>query len=67
MYVKAFIVNVYKRLKPFFLERHINIVNRVTPQSFWFIFSLCVLDRYSIWVNDDLKIFFYFLYVYYII
>ena len=38
MYVKAFIVNVNKRLKPFFLEQHINIVNRVTLQSFWFIF-----------------------------
>ena len=30
MYVKAFIVHVNKRLKPFFLEQHINIVNRVT-------------------------------------
>ena len=33
MYVKAFIVNVNKRL-----EQYINIVNRVTLQSFWFIF-----------------------------
>ena len=33
MYVKAFIVNVNNRLKPFFLE-HINIV---TLQSVWFI------------------------------
>ena len=29
MYVKAFVVNVNKRLKHFFLEQHINIVNRV--------------------------------------
>ena len=43
MYVKAFIVNVNKRLKPFFLEQHINIVNRVTLQSFWFIFFLVVV------------------------
>ena len=40
MYVKAFIVNVNKRMKPFFLEQHINIVNRVTLQCFWFIFSV---------------------------
>ena len=33
VYVKAFIVNVNKCLKPFFLEQHINIVNRVTLQS----------------------------------
>ena len=39
MYAKAFIGNVNKRLKPFFLEHHINIENRVTLQSFWFIFS----------------------------
>ena len=37
MYVKAFIVHVNKCLKLFFLEQHINIVNRVTLQSFWFI------------------------------
>ena len=36
MHVKAFIVNVNKRLKPFFLEQHITIVNRGTLQSFWF-------------------------------
>ena len=36
VHVKAFIVNVNKRLKPFFLEQHINIVNRGTLQSFWF-------------------------------
>ena len=36
MFVKSFMVNVNKRLKPFFLEQHINIVNRVTLQSFWF-------------------------------
>ena len=35
MHVKVFIVNVNKRLKPFFLEQHINIVNRGTLQSFW--------------------------------
>ena len=34
VYVKAFIVNVNKRLKPFFLEQHINIENRVTLQCF---------------------------------
>ena len=28
MYVKAFIVNVNKRPKPFFLEQHISIVNK---------------------------------------
>ena len=40
VYVKAFIVNVNKRLKTFFLEQHINIVNRVTVQCFCFIFSI---------------------------
>ena len=35
VYVKAFIVN--KCPKPFFLEQHINIVNIVPLQSFWFI------------------------------
>ena len=39
VHVKAFIVDVNKCLKPFFLEQHINIVNRVTLQSFWFICS----------------------------
>ena len=39
MYVKAFIVNVNKCPKSFFLEQHINIVNRSTLQSFWFICS----------------------------
>ena len=34
-FVKAFIINVNKCLKPFFLEQHIGIVNRVTLQSFW--------------------------------
>ena len=37
VYVKAFLVNVNKCLKPFFLEQHINIVNTVTLQSLWFI------------------------------
>ena len=40
MYVKAFKVNVNKCLKPLFLEKHINIVNTVTLQSFWYISSL---------------------------
>ena len=37
MYDKAFIINVNKCLKPFFIEQHIDIVNRVTLQSFWLI------------------------------
>ena len=37
VHFKAFTVNVNKCLKLFFLEQHINIVNRVTLQSFWFI------------------------------
>ena len=36
MYVNAFIVNVNKCLKPFFLEQHINIVNTAMLQIFWF-------------------------------
>ena len=40
MHVKAFIVNVNKHLKPFLLEQHVNIVNTVTLQSFWFIFRV---------------------------
>ena len=47
MYVKAFITNVSKCLNPFFLEQHINIVNRVTLQSFWFIFRLQVASSYN--------------------
>ena len=43
MYAKAFIINVNKRLKPFFLEQHITIVNKVTLQSFWFIFTICTM------------------------
>ena len=43
MYVKAFIVNVSKSLKPFFLEQHINIVDRVTLQSFWFISTFIII------------------------
>ena len=39
VHVKTFIVNVNKCLQLFFLEQHINIVNRVTLQSFWFICS----------------------------
>ena len=34
VYVNAFIVNVNKCLKTFFLELHINIVNTVTPKAF---------------------------------
>ena len=52
MYVKAFIINVNKCLEPFFLEQHINIVNRVTLQCFWFIFSVkwfgCSSGRHSV-------------------
>ena len=50
MHAQAFIVNVNKGLKLFFLEQHINIVNRVTLQSFWFIcrymlhYVICLLD-----------------------
>ena len=33
MCVKAFIVNLNKCLKPFFLEQHINIVNTVITVS----------------------------------
>ena len=43
MYVKAYIVNVNKRLKPFFLDQYTNIVNRVTLQSFWFIFRSVIM------------------------
>ena len=35
VYDKAFKINVNKCPKPFFLEQHIDIVNRVTLQSFW--------------------------------
>ena len=45
MYAKAFIVNENKCMKPFFLEQHINIVNRVTLQSFWFIFILITIKE----------------------
>ena len=34
VHVKAFVVNVNKCPKPFFLVQHINIVYRVTLQSF---------------------------------
>ena len=51
MYVKAFIVNVNKCLKPFFLEQNINIVNRVMLQSFWLICTWlkvgCLMFIYS--------------------
>ena len=35
-------------MKPFFLEHHINIVNGVTLQSFWFIFTM----RYDMKYQD---------------
>ena len=35
VYAKAFIMNINKGLGPFFLEQLIDIVNRVTLQSFW--------------------------------
>ena len=37
VYVKAFIVNVNKFLKPFFLEQHINIVN---TRGIWKVLSM---------------------------
>ena len=37
LYAKAFIVNVNSCMKPYFLQRHINILNRETLQSFLFI------------------------------
>ena len=49
VYVKAYIVNVNKRMKLFFLEQYSNIVNRVTLQSFWFIFTSHWLLVYSVW------------------
>ena len=39
MYVKACLVDVNKCMELFYLEQPINIVNRVTLQMFWFIFS----------------------------
>ena len=39
------IVNKY--LKPFFLEKHIDIVNRVTLQSFWLICIGKICIEYS--------------------
>ena len=62
MYVKAFIVNVNKRLKPFFLEQHINIVNRVTLQCFWISLGNPTLtlvnfhESYIVWIYVDLRI-----------
>ena len=44
MYVKYFIVNVIKRLKPFLSRKNINIVNKVTLQSFRFIFTKTSLN-----------------------
>ena len=55
VYVKAFIVNVNKRLKPFFLEQHINIVNRVTLQSLWFIFSIGRWGTYNLDFSKIIK------------
>ena len=47
-YVKAFIINVNKCLKPFFLEQHKNIAKRVTLQCFWFIFSVKSVNNISL-------------------
>ena len=54
MYVKVFNVNVNKRLKPFFLEQHINIVNIVTLQSCWFIFTIGAKNQWLIGSLVDL-------------
>ena len=51
VYVKAFIVNLNKCLKPFFLEQHINIVNRVTLQSVSFIFSWSRFSTVFTWLD----------------
>ena len=56
MYVKAFIVNVNKCLKPFFLEQHINIVNIVTLQSVWFICTIGKTLDQNLLVNMPLQI-----------
>ena len=49
VYVKALLVNINKfhAWNPFFLEQHINIVNKVTLQTFWFICT-CKLDTNNI-------------------
>ena len=44
MYVKSVIVNVNKCLNPFFLDQHINSVNTVTLQRFWFICSFVIFQ-----------------------
>ena len=54
VHVKAFIVNVNKRLKPFFLEQHINIVNRGTLHSFWFNCSCLSYTKIKICSNNHL-------------
>ena len=55
MYVKVFIVNVNKRLKPFFLEQHINIVNRVTLQGFGLslLYSRMIHNKQAKSINKD--------------
>ena len=54
MYVKAFIVNVNKCLKPFFLEQHINIVNRVTLQSFGLsVISVCLHEHVHVIMTNN--------------
>ena len=57
VYVKAFLVNVHKCMKcmkPFFLEQHINIVNRVTFQRFWFIYSCLAYTQRKYSSNNHL-------------
>ena len=59
MYDKAFIMNVNKCPQPFFLGQHIDIVNRVTLQSFWYIskYSMCSLgaSRFEMLPMDTYK------------
>ena len=49
VYVKAFIINVNKCLKPFFLEQHIDIVNRVKLLVDQYIqqFRRCIYKKIS--------------------
>ena len=56
LYVKAIIVNVNKWLKPFFLWQHINIVNTVTLQSFWFIFRISIFRKVGYLINQIMVI-----------
>ena len=56
MYVNAFAVYVNKCLKPFFLEQHINIVNRGMLQSLWFICSKPASFTLQIFVSLALSV-----------